>query len=207
MMLRPKRHPAAAADYAACLDPGTVLFTVGATKITLGAVGVAAAVAGAGMSMMSSMQQGAAAQKQAAYNAALAERQADATRQAAAIEEQRQRDRTSSLLSTQRAAIGASGIDLEGSPLTVMEDTAAGAELDALMIRHSGSMAELKARAQAAADRQAGANALTQGYYGAGAGLLSGVTALGRGYGRSASGGYSSGGYPLSAAGQMEFDP
>lgn len=183
MMKRLMRHPAAAPDYAMCFDPGTVLFTVGATEVTLGAVATAASIAGTAVSVMSAMNQGAAMQKQAEYNAQVAERQALAARQAASLEEERHRDKTRKLLSSQRAAIAASGLDLEGSPLAVMEETAAEAELDALLIRHSGNMSELQAKSQAAADRLAGRTARIQGYYGAGASLLNGVSALGRTYG------------------------
>ncbi len=73
-----------------------------------------------------------------AYNAKVAEREAQAERKAAedeAIQHKRQADK---LLARQRALVGKSGVTAEGSPLLVMEDTAAQLALENANIRESG---------------------------------------------------------------------
>jgi multidrug efflux pump subunit AcrA (membrane-fusion protein) len=62
------------------------------------------------------------------YNAQDAERRG-------AVEEERQRRKTSLLLGTQQARFAAQGSDLEGSPLDLLGDTAAFGEQDAISIR------------------------------------------------------------------------
>ena len=91
-----------------------------------------AAVAGVGLAAFGQFQQGktaqATAKTQAAwnlYNSKVAKREAEVERQATASDVQQQRKRAKTLLSRQRAIIGASGVQIEGSPLLVAEDTAA----------------------------------------------------------------------------------
>lgn len=50
-------------------------------------------------------------------------------------EEDRQRRKTALIMGTQQAALAAQGTDLEGSPTSILGDTAAAGELDALTIR------------------------------------------------------------------------
>jgi cell wall-associated NlpC family hydrolase len=153
-----------------------------------------AAVAAAAVSAVAAVQQGQATSKMAKYNAQVMENQAVAERQKAALEEQRHRARTTKLLSTQRALIAKSGLDLEGSPLLVMEDTAAQSELDSLLIRYNGEMGANRAQSQAGLDRMRASSASTGGYLSAGASLLNGVSRMGSIYGpTAASSGASSG--------------
>lgn len=91
-----------------------------------------AAVAGIGLAAYDQYQQGKTAQAQAKaqaawnlYNAKVAKREADVERQATAEDVRQQKKRAATLLSRQRALIGASGVQMEGSPLLVAEDTAA----------------------------------------------------------------------------------
>ncbi len=119
------------------------------------------------------LQAGAAQAEAAEFNARVSEQQARRARQAAAFEEQRLRD-----AGAQRAAIGASGIGFEGSPLLVMADTAEEAELDAPAIRFSGSTAEARAKSQAALDRLQARQARTAGFFQAGASILGGATGI-----------------------------
>lgn len=76
------------------------------------------------------------------------------------------------LISSQRAATGASGVALEGSPLLVIAETSEDAKLDALAIRYSGTEAAVMASARAAADRLSARAARTAGFLGAGTSLL-----------------------------------
>lgn len=169
--------------YAALYDPGTVLFTVGATKVTLGAAATAASIAGFGLSAISAVGQGRQQKAVMDYNAKVEDRRAQQTKQLADLEEARQRNRVAKVLASQRAAVAASGLDLEGSPLLVMEETAAEGELDALLIRHSGSVQAAQAQSQAAADRMAGRAAQARGYASGAATLLTGAGTLARRYG------------------------
>lgn len=147
-------------------------------EIAAGAALAASAVAAAG-----TIVQGQASSDMADYNARVSENEAVAAKQQAAYEEERQRERAARLRSSTRAAVAKSGLDLEGSPLTVMEDTAVNAEMDALAVRYSGSVADARARSQAGLDRMQGAAARTGSYFSAGASLLNGASALGRIYG------------------------
>jgi len=188
---------------------GVELFTIGSTVVTLADAAAAAGAVGSVVGAAGAISQGQATANMARYNAQVAENEAVAARQQAAYEEERQRERAARLKSSTRAAIAKSGLDLEGSPLAVMEDTAVGAELDALAIRYSGSVAEARARSQAAMDRMQGQAAKTASYFSAGASLLNGASALGRIYGAAATPtkAASVGDYPRSASGQLEYDP
>lgn len=118
------------------------------------------------------------------FNAQVSERNAVVARQQAAADEARQRSITQRRLGSIRAAYGASGVTMEGTPLDLLEDSAAQAELDALTIRYKGELAAIGAgddatlqRARAKSAREEGtwraASALTSAagsYYGSQAG-------------------------------------
>lgn len=137
---------------------------------------MALAIAGTVMSVMGALQQGKAASNAAKFNASVADRNALIARQQAEEDVNRQRRDTRRRMGSIRARFGASGVDLAGSPLDVIEDSAAEAELDALTIQHQG---ELKAqgfdinasmsRTRAKTERQAG-------FMRAGTALLSGAS-------------------------------
>lgn len=87
-----------------------------------------------------------AAQQNAVFAAALGERNAQAELQRAEAEEVRfRRDRQRRSAAT-RAAFGAAGVQVEGTPLEVLADQAAEAEEDALLIRLGGLTAAQRAR-------------------------------------------------------------
>ena len=130
------------------------------------------------------------------YNAKVSEQNAEAAQQKARLEENIQRQKIRTLMSKQQALYGASGVDMAGSPLLVMEDTAAKGELDALAIRYSGEIAARQARSQAEQFRQQGDSAMLGGFFKAGSSLLGG-------YNRSL-GGSSSSSSPLSDYGPYE---
>lgn len=105
---------------------------------------VVSGVVGAVGAMQSANAQAAAAN----YNAQIQERNAviadnnrkTATRQAEIAVEDKRRE-TRRTLSSIRAAYGNSGLDLAGSPLDVLEDTAIESELDAQRIEYQGRVA------------------------------------------------------------------
>ena len=98
--------------------------------------------------------------------------QAKVEKQRAAFEAERQRDYAARFLGAQRAAYGASGVTLEGTPIDVLADTAAQAELDALAIQWGGQARATALSSQASAARLGG-------YMGAGAALLEGASSWG----------------------------
>lgn len=141
-----------------------------------------------GLSAASAVMQGVQAKNTANYNAKMADRQAEETRLTAAAEEDRQRARSTKVLSAMRTRIAASGVDLEGSPLLALEEGAANAEYDALAIRHAGSSQEARLRAQAALERSQGKAALFGGVMQAGATVLGGKSRIDALYGQNLSG-------------------
>lgn len=144
---------------------------MGATLMTLPglgsvSVGTALAVGGTAFSVMGALQSGANAQKVGEYNATVAQQKAQA-------DEATQRRRTNALLSTARANVGASGIELSGSPLDVIANSAAEAELDALNIRYGGQITAQRERLQ-------GSVARSQSYTAAASSLLQGLSSASR---------------------------
>jgi septal ring-binding cell division protein DamX len=116
------------------------------------------------------------AQRRAANtNADIQMEAAKAARQKAGYDEQRHRESIQKLLSAQRALYGKSGLEMSGSPLLVMEDTAGEGELDALAIRYGGDVAAARARSGANLSRMQARDVQTAGYFQAGSTLLSGA--------------------------------
>lgn len=120
------------------------------------------------------------------YNAKVAQRQAEAERQAAAFESTQQKRRAKTLLAKQRALIGAAGVEMEGSPLLVAEDTAAELAKEAVNIRLIGQrrVAAFKSRSildisKASAAKTAAAGFGRAAVIGAGASILQGAAQVG----------------------------
>ncbi|MDQ7246226.1 virion core protein, T7 gp14 family [Dongia sedimenti] len=133
-------------------------------------VPIAAAAVQAVGSVVSGVSQYSQAKSQAAYaqtNAGLAEQQAES--QAQAIREKARR-----LSGQNRAAIGASGVDLAGSFLDALADSDIDAELDAQTALWNGKVEAANYRAQAEASKAAGSSALVGGLFGAGTSAISG---------------------------------
>lgn len=132
-----------------------------------GAYGGYASAAGGVLSAIQAYMQGAAARKVARYNAEVAEANALAQQQAAAVEslqqqrlaviarqdqqivreaqsyrEARARERQADILGTAEAIVGASGLMLTGSPLAVYEETLQRTELDILAQRYQAALQE-----------------------------------------------------------------
>ena len=108
------------------------------------------------------------------YNAAQATNQATYATQAAAENERRQRILSRQAIGGARAGYGASGVTLEGTPLDVLESSAANAELDALTIRHQGALAAAGYTNTANLDTFSASGARTGGYISAADELLKG---------------------------------
>ena len=115
-------------------------------EIVLADLIIGGMVAGAGVQGYSTYQQGKNAAAQAkseaawhAYNANVAEREAEAERKASDFEATQHKRQADKLLARQRALIGGSGVTSEGSPLLVMEDTAAQLALENANLRETGA--------------------------------------------------------------------
>lgn len=125
--------------------------------------GVAAVVAvgSAALGAVSQANAGKSAKRWAAHNAAQ-------ERKLARERERVSRRESDLMLGRQRAVAAAQGTTMEGSPLMVLEDAAAEAELEALHIREGGE-------ASAAAAGRKGKDARNAAYMDAGGTLLGGV--------------------------------
>lgn len=118
-------------------------------------LGVALTGLGAAVSAYGAYQQGQAASKMHNHNAALAAQRAKIERQNAAFAAGRHETAMRRLQGSQRAAYGASGITLFGSPTDVDMDTQTQGELDRLMIIYGGEVGAYEAEAESAKQRYA----------------------------------------------------
>ena len=130
----------------------------------------------------SAQQQAKAQAKWHAYNAKVAEQEAEAERQASAFEAKQPRRRGAQLLARQRTLIGASGIEMEGSPLLVAEDTAAQLAKENINIRLQGlrRVSQFKSQSildisKASASKSQASSYGQAAYIGAGSSILSGI--------------------------------
>lgn len=132
----------------------------------------------------SSVYAGNAAGAAADYNAQMARNNAQEARNQAAEEERRSRVQSRQVIGSQRAAAGASGVQLEGSALDSIEESAANGELDALTIRHGGQAKAANYESEAQLENYKGKQARIGGYVGGASALLkSGSKIAGSGMG------------------------
>lgn len=144
-----------------CFDPATAAI-----------IGTIATVAGTGMQVFGSIQQGQAAQAASDYNAAVARNNAIAAEQQAATDEEQQRDRFRRAQAAARASLGLSGTTGAGSAEDLLAENAANAELDAQAIRYRGRVTADNYRSQADMTQFEGGQRATASYIGAGTNLL-----------------------------------
>lgn len=126
------------------------------------------------ISAVGAISQAVSARNAAKYNAAVAERNAVISRQQAAANEAAQRRDAFRAMGRIRAGYGAAGVATEGTPLDVLEDSAAEAELDALNIRYKGEIAAMGYESEAQLQKTRAKSALVTGVFNAGSALLSG---------------------------------
>lgn len=132
-----------------------------------------AIVAGGMMSAYSQWQAGEAAGDVGEYNARMLEYQAGVSRETAGIEEAKLRRSAERFKGKQRALYAKAGVTFEGSPLLVLADTAAEAEMDALAIRYAGETRATGMEMEAISSRWAGKTARMTGRIGAMSTILS----------------------------------
>lgn len=157
----------------------------------------AAMLIGPAISAIGQIREGEAANSAAQYNAQVAEQNAQTTLAQSAEEERRLRVMARKQIGDARANYGASGVSLEGSPLDVLEESAATAELDALTVRYGGQQKAQAYRNEAKLERFRGKNSKTSGYLSAAGTLFQAggkAAASGAGGGSGGGGGSSGGG-------------
>ncbi len=125
-------------------------------------------------------------QNAANYNAQLYNQQAEQASATAVAQANQQQERAKQALGRQRAAIAESGIGFGGTGGDLIEDSAYNAEEDRQNILYQGLLQNQAYTAQSAQSTYAGQvagsqvdSALTSGYIGAGASLLSGFGSAG----------------------------
>lgn len=138
-------------------------------SLALTAVGTGVAVAG-------TMAQGEAQRKATDYNRQVAENNAKQQADAAAFEAEKVRERGRRLVGSQRASLGASGIDLSGSAEDVMFDSAISNELDALAAEYQGKVGSNRSMAQAGLLRMESGNIGRNTMFSVGSTLLTGAS-------------------------------
>lgn len=129
---------------------------------------------GAVTSAIGAISEGNAAADAAKHNSQMAAQNAIYAREQAAEEEQQVRIMGRKTLGSMRAAYGASGVSLEGSPLDVLAESAATMERDALNVRRAGERRAQGFEAEASMENRKAGYAKTRGYLGAASNLLSG---------------------------------
>jgi hypothetical protein len=148
----------------------------GATTLSLGeGLGIAGAALGGFGSIFSGIQQAQAN----TFNAKVARQQADQAEAEAAADAEQTRQDNQRKLGAAEAAFGASGVDLQGSPLDVLSDLATQGELSRRLILYKGKNQANQFLTQAAIDRSQAGAALAGGILGAGTTVLTSALAFG----------------------------
>lgn len=162
---------------------------MGLTTTQWATVGAVASVAGFGISAMSAMSQGQAASNAANYNAQVArnnaiiqQQNAEIARQQGEAEAAKQRRLSRLKLGQTRAAYGAAGVTIEGSPFDILDQEATDLILKEKEILYNAGLAERRYNIAANAEignvgleTARGASALSAGYTSAAGTLLSGA--------------------------------
>jgi len=141
-------------------------------------MGGAIGMLGTGMSAMGQMQAGKQSAAASRYNAQLAIQQADATRTSGKLAEYQQNKRDAQVIGMQRAVSAKSGVSFTGSPIMVLKDSLANANLNMMVNRYNTEVEARSYESQAKIDRRMASNAESSGMMSAGATILGGVTKL-----------------------------
>jgi hypothetical protein len=127
------------------------------------------------MSLFGALSGGQQANSAAKYNAAVANNNAIADRQQAAANAADQQRKARIQIGSMRAGYGASGVGLEGSPMDVLEQSAAMAELDRQNILYGGEVRARGYESTAGLELMQGKNAVKGSIFSAGSSLLTGM--------------------------------
>jgi len=130
---------------------------------------------GTAASTIGQIQAGQSQAEWSAYNAEVSRQNALAAKQSAEYDATRTREEGAKLMARQRVLYAKSGVALEGTPTDVILGTAEDVEMDAMAILRKGLIQSQQYESQATLSEMSGAAAKTQGYYGAGSTLLTGI--------------------------------
>ncbi len=136
---------------------------------------MAIGIIGGVISAIGSLQQANAQAASAEYNAKVAERNKRAVKNQTESEIEDRQVEHRRQLGSMRASYGASGLQMEGSPLDVLEDTATEQAFDISKIRYQGAMKAEGYSEQAALYKLEAKSAKTAGWIGAGSALIGGL--------------------------------
>ena len=137
-------------------------------------IAAAFSVIGTISAMRAAEKQGEAAEQAGQFNAAVATRNSQVAVDQSNMDAERQRRETAQRQGVIRAGYGASGITVEGSPLDILESSAALGELDRQTILYKGKLRAQGYTDTATLDVMGGENAQTQAGYKAGNELFNG---------------------------------
>lgn len=127
-----------------------------------------------GLSAGGAIASGAQQQQMANYQAKAYEQQAQAEGQASAFEAAQERKKQELQQAAARAAVGASGVAVAGSPTEVLAANAKQGQLDIKAIQYGSQIRQNSLRTQADISKFSGKQAMT-------AGIINGVTGLASG--------------------------
>jgi len=138
-------------------------------------LGLTATLLGSGLKGLGQIQSGYDADLAYQFNAAVARANAAAVQTSSDFDIARLKKAKKSLSSAQLAGYSKAGVKMEGSPIDVMINSAAEAEIDILINKYNTQMKTISLNAQAEQDEASGKSAIRQGWLGAGSTLLSTV--------------------------------
>jgi hypothetical protein len=130
-----------------------------------------------GLSAGGALASGAQQQQMANMQAKAYEQQAQADAQASAFEQAQERKKQELQQAAARAAVGASGVAVAGSPTEVLAANAKQGQLDIKAIQYGSQIRQNGLRTQAAISKFSGKQAMAGGIIGA---VSSGVSGLGK---------------------------
>lgn len=145
-------------------DPGTIALLA----IVSGAAGTTLAVQG-------QRQQVKASKATAKYNAALAQQKADEERRVGQLRTEAKRKETKRILSSQIAGFSKAGVTLQGTPTSVLTETAKNEALNALLIGRESEITARGLESQSSLFSTQASNIGTAGRLAVGAELFGGV--------------------------------
>ena len=124
------------------------------------------------MQVSGSIQQGQQQKEAEAHNAAVLRQQKEAVSRASELEIYQQRRQARALRAKQEALYGKAGVTLSGSPLAVIQDSMAQAELDMMITKYNAEVDMMSLENQARYKEYLGKTYQQQGWAKAGATLL-----------------------------------
>jgi len=139
-------------------------------------------VVGAGISAYGAYSEGQDAAEASRYNAEISRQEATLAEASGALDASRQRKQVSRLIGTQKAGYAGAGVELTGSPLDVMINTANEGELDAQIIEYNAKVRSMGAMSQANYDEKLAGIYERSGVFKAGSTLLTSASNIGTNY-------------------------